>query len=427
MTVSSFLRLSASLFLAVLLSDAAFSQGMKKEEWKNNLTGLAKLSLKFSKDFTGKNEADKKKDFDEMCGIAADKDLLPALRYNAVLTIGQLDEKDRPPVPYIPALTYLSRFYTSKDTPDYLKYGALLGLVRSTYCILEPPKKADVLKLLLAALTKKPVADDDDLADWWQMTALEGLSGLKIANKDVVDVLLALIADEGRSLAVRAKAAKVFGDFDYKENKLDAKKISEGLQTFVQSVREIEFKKLEEENSGKNPNNPRMGYNAGAERRTASGGVQPTAFQLKQEEKRQRDLEFSALPPEIKILIEEVITESKMALQCVIYAATAEKKDRSAGVISAFSESDPAGKTLSDTVGEIQAIFKIFDEGVPGKERDNGSAAGTPRGSKGTGKNTPGAKENEPKEFKVNLIEIKETLAVKKQDAKNDGKESAEN
>ena len=66
--------------------------------------------------------------------IASDNDVVPSTRYNAILVAGQLvsvaPSPGTPPVAYADALLYLIEVYQTPDTPHYLKYGALLGIVR---------------------------------------------------------------------------------------------------------------------------------------------------------------------------------------------------------------------------------------------------------------------------------------------------------
>ncbi|MDR3181933.1 MAG: hypothetical protein LBT89_03275 [Planctomycetaceae bacterium] len=439
MPASPLLRLCAAIFAALFLAAAVFAQAKKEESaadpfdaWKTNLTNLTRLSQKTVKDFTAKTETEKTNDFTALGKLVADKDkkLPPAVRYVAVLTIGQLNEKDapspQPPVPYSPSITYLTEQYKKKNTPDYVKYGALLGLVRCAYSNIEPPQKRSIQKLFLDILAKKPVENDDEVADWWQQTALEGLSGLKMYSQEVADAVLAIMKDEDRSLEIRSKAAKVFGDLDYKDTKFDGKKIVESLQTFVQSVWETELKKIDE-----SPGEQKKKLDE--ERTLKTKNKTP---EQRRKEREESEAEFTALPKDQQLLIEEVITESKMALQCVLYAVTCDEKDFTSGLIGAFPAEAPERDKLSGTITKIQTIFKTFDEGTSGKDKKKASSTGTSSArsnrderEQGGGAGRAAAKTDEKKTFKINLVQLKKILAVKPQEAKDaaEEEEDAEN
>ncbi|MDO5553790.1 MAG: hypothetical protein Q4G68_08510 [Planctomycetia bacterium] len=164
-----------------------------------------------------------------LTSYAANKECYPACRYNAVLTLGMLDETpatgETPSVPYAGVLKRLCDFCDSDKIPlpDYVRLGALVGIVRHASCgIKDETMKTAVESLLLKILTPNYAKEKNyrkDIMSWFRLKAMEGLIGLKSAAgpkgpNEVLDAFVALINDKKESVEVRCLAARGIGALD---------------------------------------------------------------------------------------------------------------------------------------------------------------------------------------------------------------------
>jgi hypothetical protein len=179
-----------------------------------------------------------------LADIVADPDIGPSTRINAILTAGQLVSSEvspgNPRDAYSAALPYLVGVYQKEDSPAYLKYGALLGIVRHTLLGIGPEKQDIIIDLLLETAVSDFGQDGVSPAvwDWFRQSALDGLSALKTVGTDgkVVAGLLEIIDHKSqelenlhrnqentrsdweqirRNIELASKAAKTLGDLDY--------------------------------------------------------------------------------------------------------------------------------------------------------------------------------------------------------------------
>lgn len=142
----------------------------------------------------------------------------PAVRYNAIVTIGKLDEvigKQRlaAPTPYRESLPFLIAKYNAFNDPKlaYLKYGAFKGIARIAGIEFQKanPTSADAAKpLLVALLGAKPAGLDDELFQSMQKTAVMVLG--KLGDPANADAFANLIKDENVSVWTRAEAAMAY-------------------------------------------------------------------------------------------------------------------------------------------------------------------------------------------------------------------------
>jgi hypothetical protein len=169
--------------------------------------------------------------FGQLSAYAADDTIFPAARFNAMLSIGMLNEKDgetasSPPTPYRDALPYLLKEYDKPNNPPFIKIAALEGIVRHAQCgITDETNKNDVATLLRKIIkdgTPLPAPnsrneDEQQLLDWNRTLALQGLQALKNvgAKAETVDLLLTVIESENESPEFRFAAIRAVGDLDF--------------------------------------------------------------------------------------------------------------------------------------------------------------------------------------------------------------------
>ena len=327
--------------------------------------------------------------------IASDNDSVPSTRYNAILAAGQLvSVAPNPgtgtlPVAYADALRYLIEVYQDPDAPHYLKYGALLGLVRHTNIGIDPAQQNTVIDLLLDTVTTEFEAGEITLDtiplepavwEWFRLTALDGLAALKtVGNGKVVAGLISVINRQSQELEnlidtpniftreewiqsrrfseLGAKAAKTLGDLNYTEaTEIDAKRMTDA---FVRLVRAV----------------------CGSNYKMATDTLEPA-----------EPREASPIPA---MLPEQIVINVKMSTQSVVWGIrssflTGRPMDNS--FYASLESDDPSRRRLDVLLSEIMKLATFLDEGD-----------GTKR---------PMLAANVPREFQFNLTELRDTLVI---------------
>ena len=308
--------------------------------------------------------------------IASDSEVVPAARYNAILAIGQLESSPgspgNPPTAYPAALKYLINVYQQADTPHYLKYGALLGMVRHAILGIDSDQQDKVIDLLLETAASEfesghALPLEPAVWDWFRHTALDGLSALKTTgiHGRVVAELLTIIDDQSqaleewsrshqdvlnreawqqirRTLELASKAAKTLGDLDYPSTTdIDTKKMTDTFIRLTKVVCEV-------------------------------NGKMATDF---------IDREEITLNP--AALREQIVVNMKTCTHSVVWGMrsgfwTARPGENS--FYAALKNDDPAIKRLDILMAEIVELSTFFDEGV--KERRSGALPGVPKAFK---------------------------------------------
>gem|GEM_PF-2593867 len=222
--------------------------------WKNplNVDAIPEWTrIMLTRDFRNRSGTDREellaKTLAGLKDIVADNQVLPATRYNAILAVGQLElEPGNPPKAYQEALLYLIEVYEHDPaiTPLFLKYGAMLGIVRHAVCGIEPDHLDKVIDLLLhtveAEHANHPAGmEESDIWLWFRLAALDGITALKTTGTDgkVIQTILTLIRKKTaeieylsehddlsltanyqrlfKSIELASKAAKTLGDLDF--------------------------------------------------------------------------------------------------------------------------------------------------------------------------------------------------------------------
>ncbi len=154
----------------------------------------------------------------------------PAVRYNATLILGELDQEPavefglnrQPPQPLPEALPVLLKAYQASSLPDVVKIGALLGIQRHLEhrgsTIPEAQRETIASEMFRLATAKNPPAGRSrDGHDWMRRRAIEALAmlGSPGGKSEVLAALARIVADSRESLAVRAQAADAVGRLNY--------------------------------------------------------------------------------------------------------------------------------------------------------------------------------------------------------------------
>jgi hypothetical protein len=186
----------------------------------------------------------------------------PAVRYNAVLILGQLDQQyaieganPRPPVP-LPAATKLLNAIVSaaandKPVPPPVTLGALIGLERHAKFreALEPGAADAITATLLKFLSReKPMQEmDRETYDWLRLRAATVLAqlGSPGPKNEVHDAILKLVA-EFKNLDDRTAAAALLAKLKYEGAKLDGAATVEQLFALARDLGEAEAKRAED-------------------------------------------------------------------------------------------------------------------------------------------------------------------------------------
>lgn len=159
-----------------------------------------------------------KKAYNWAKGVAAGRFPAP-LKYNAVLTLGLLDEKyatknDTAAVPLGAANKLLCVIIQKRDQfPTYLEVAALIGLERHTkhFAALGANEKRATAMMLLEAVDQQEFRPGTtrDVQYWIKLQAASAIANLGVAGKDgvFVDAIAKLIADTKADLGARSAAA----------------------------------------------------------------------------------------------------------------------------------------------------------------------------------------------------------------------------
>lgn len=187
----------------------------------------------------------------------------PAVRYNAILIIGMLDEQyavdaganSKPPKPLPKATTALTtivdRATTTDKFPPPVILGALIGLERhAQFRDALAPGAADAMTAALVKLVnnEKPIQEMDREAYSWMRlraaSALAQLGGVGAKN-EVHDALIELIGDF-KSLDDRCASAALLEKLKYDGAKVDGAAAAEQTLKLASDVAKAERKRAEE-------------------------------------------------------------------------------------------------------------------------------------------------------------------------------------
>ena len=156
--------------------------------------------------------------FDRMTKIAAEN-YHPFVRYNALLIIGDLSEREptstQAGIPYKPGFAVLMQALTSEKLPDGLRVAALRGVIRHVESGgLSAAEMGSVRDAAYGLLTKAaPAGRASEAHDFIRRRAADVLGMIGDPGQDnaVFTALSAVLADDNASLEMRVAAAKAIG------------------------------------------------------------------------------------------------------------------------------------------------------------------------------------------------------------------------
>jgi hypothetical protein len=166
--------------------------------------------------------------FEWLKKAAAEAEYHPAIRYNAMFAIGDLNTQEQGvgssavATPLPAARAVLIEAIRNKDQLEAVKVAALQGLVRHAGLAREPQTRDGQLIPVFLEIIKKPLPsgrpDDGDV--WMRSLALRGLGLCRQAGADgsIATTLVAIVVDKHAPVSLRIAAARALGDLEMKGN-----------------------------------------------------------------------------------------------------------------------------------------------------------------------------------------------------------------
>ncbi|MDR1478542.1 MAG: hypothetical protein LBJ00_06330 [Planctomycetaceae bacterium] len=356
------------------------------------------------------------KSLETLMKMVNDKTLNPTARYNAILTVGQLATKEaappEPPTYYEDALKQLIALYDNESTAEYIRFGALVGIVRHAQAGIsnEEFKNNKVPAIFIKTIeSKSPVADrdadDQQKLDWLRTRAFDGLAALKIADQNVMQNVLTVIKNvirsETESFDMRCRAARLLGELDLqsvadKIKPAEFGQISGLLISLTKSYCDWEVNKIDsmvnKSFGGRQPNNPSMPRMPVGRFDGMSGTGENTVVEPP----------FASLP--LSVQREIIVTTQRVKSNSLYYLLYGMRGGKltgptSNGIISVLKTDDPNNKKLSSTTKSIASLIEILDKGKPETATTGTLPTRTPRpvaAAKG--------------QYKVNFTTLREAL-----------------
>ena len=201
--------------------------------------------------------------FAELQPVGRSSKFHPAVRYNAILILGMLDQtypiqggpNQRPPVPLKQATAELTLIvdYAAQDkpVPPFLVVGALIGLQR--HALYHDRLDRATVEAMSAAVLKLAAKDeslpevDSKVAEWMRIQAATVLANLGSPgpNGEVLTVLTKTIAGETvpkMSLDARCQVAALLKQMKFEGAKVDGQAMAEALLQLAMAVGDSEGK-----------------------------------------------------------------------------------------------------------------------------------------------------------------------------------------
>jgi hypothetical protein len=157
--------------------------------------------------------------------LAKSSAVYPAARYNAVYTLGRLNQQDGTTrtldTPYGPVLPVLLEIYNDKQMPDGIRLGALVGVVRHAKLgIADADLRDNKIPQLLSMLAQASEPEGNrtkEVQQWFRRQAIQGLGGMHNpgSNGEIAGVLLKIVEDQDEAMEVRYEAARALGNLNY--------------------------------------------------------------------------------------------------------------------------------------------------------------------------------------------------------------------
>ena len=343
------------------------------------------------------------KSFDTLRKMAADQTVTQAARYNAIYTIGLLNQRDAPnnttrPVPYAPALEFLVKEYEKQDVnPDFIRLGALLGMYRHALLdIVDVEMRETTLPTLMKKIVEdgKPAdrtADEQELLDCFRLRALDTLGALKSTGprNEVVRLFLGVMENDQESLDVRCYASRKLADLNFQAAtqagiQIDFQRIATALLELTKATCDIELKLVDAARTKEKAKTGIGGIGGIGDPFLGRSDVDPVLAPMSVETQH----EVTSVIQRIK----SEFTDINWGIRGNQFSGAT-----TVGILPMLPSDDLFASKLSDTSKAISLLFKFLDEGptetpaLPGS-RPAGPGAG-PGVRPGTGPGTgPGVR-----------------------------------
>lgn len=227
----------------------------------------------------------------------AENNFHPAVRYHAMLMIGQLNSREpvlvgatkSPPVPYAAALPVLLDSFTGETQIEAVRVAALLGILRYTELTgTNTPEAARdrIIDVMLAALEASPGNRTPEGHTWIQRRAVEVLGNLGHigAGGKVAKQLMAILSDKTAPLSLRCTTAVAYGKLNFtggvdpqvaKFAALVGEMVAEDTRTRLEwlAAEQEELKKQRLTNTGYSPESSMEGPEGGVISATTDSGT----------------------------------------------------------------------------------------------------------------------------------------------------------
>lgn len=172
-------------------------------------------------------------------------DFPPPIKCNAVLVLGELNEEEPPPAtparPWAAAQKDLLALVSAPKTPDAVKAGALVGLMRSAEWHAKSPLPADVVAALIDAALPlvsqgtPPAGRSAAGHEWLRQSAIGvlGALGQTGPNQSVLKALAAVLVDPQAAVKTRGAAARALGKLNYGSVQADGPALAAALELLL--------------------------------------------------------------------------------------------------------------------------------------------------------------------------------------------------
>ncbi len=352
------------------------------------------------------------KSFDQLRRMVADQTVTPTARFNAVYTIGMLNQKEAPnantaPTPYPQSLPYLIKESGNAAAPDYIRYGALLGVLRHAIIGVTVPELRDTeIPALFTKIIQdgKPAAGRDsgtqELLDCSRLRAIEGLGALKGVgnNNEIIAILLGLIENSQESINVRCQAARAFGDLNFQGAvssgaQINFQRIGTVLLNLTKSVCNSELLAIEDV---RNKEKAKTGAPIAA--------AIPVATEM--------EPDYAASTSEVQQEITNAVQRIKAEFSSIAYGVRGTRLTGTStvGIWPMLPPDDPVTVKLNATTRAIGQMFRFLDEGPKEKPAPAPVASALDGGSPSGGPLERPAPKKDDKALKVNLLLIRDAL-----------------
>ncbi|MBN2291864.1 MAG: hypothetical protein JXM70_05530 [Pirellulales bacterium] len=147
----------------------------------------------------------------------------PAVRYNCMLLLGELDEKpptqvNGMPTPLSAALPILLKAATDDQQVDVVRLAALLGVARHAYLLRDPDARRKVSAAMSTlATTRSSPGTSPDGQSWARCIAVDtlGMMGSAGDKGATAQLLLEIVDNNEDPMRVRVAAARAIGNLTY--------------------------------------------------------------------------------------------------------------------------------------------------------------------------------------------------------------------